>query len=103
MPTIRRLSPLLALPAAIVAAIACSDSDNLPDPTEENLVDTVLVGSLTDTPITTASGFAVGSLLPIRTDQSPDFDFAYDIQGEPGTGTSVILPRAALGIVSGSS
>ncbi len=99
MPTIRRLLPLLALSALA----ACGDNDNLPDPTDESFVDTVTVGSLTDTPITTASGFAVGVALAIRTDGSPDFDFAYDIQGEPATGTSVILPRAALGIVSGSS
>jgi hypothetical protein len=98
MPTIRRLLPLLALSAVA----ACGDNDNLPDPTDENGVDTVTVGSLTDTPITTASGFSV-SLGAIRTDLSPDFDFAYDIQGDPATGTKVILPRAALGIVSGSS
>jgi len=98
MPTIRRLLPLLALSAVA----ACGDNDNLPDPTDENVVDTVTVGSLTDTPITTASGFSV-SLGAIRTDLSPDFDFAYDIQGDPATGTKVILPRAALGIVSGSS
>jgi len=98
MPTIRRLLPLLALSALA----ACSDDDNLPDPTDENLVDTVSVGSLTDTPITTASGFSV-SLGPVRTDLSANFDFAYDIQGDPATGTSVILPRAALGIASGSS
>jgi hypothetical protein len=98
MPTIRRLLPLLALSALA----ACSDDDNLPDPTDESLVDTVSVGSLTDTPITTASGFSV-SLGPVRTDLSADFDFAYDIQGDPATGTSVLLPRAALGIASGSS
>jgi hypothetical protein len=98
MPTIRRLLPLIALSAAA----ACSDNDNLPDPTDQNLVDTVTVGSLTDTPITTGSGFAVGAVQAIRTDRSPDFDFAYDIQGDPATGTSVILPRAALGIVSSS-
>ena len=98
MPTIRRLLPLLALSALA----ACSDNDNLPDPTDENFVDTVTVGSLTDTPINTASGFSVG-VGAIRTDLSPDFDFAYDIQGDPATGTSVILPRAALGIESGIS
>src|SRR5688572_6309130 len=98
MPTIRRLLPLLALSAVA----ACSDSDNLPDPTEENLVDTVTVGSLTDTPIATASGFSViGGA--IRDDLDPGFDFAYDIQGAPVTGTSVFLPRAALGIESGTS
>jgi hypothetical protein len=99
MPTIRRLLPLLALSAAA----ACSDSDNLPDPTTDNFVDTVTVGSLTDTPITTGSGYAVGSLVPIRTDQDVRFEFAYDIQGEPGTGTHVLLPRAALGINSETS
>jgi len=98
MPTIRRLLPLLALSAAA----ACSDSNNLADPTEENFVDTVTVGSLTDTPITTASGFSVTGGA-IRTDLDPGFDFAYDIQGDPATGTSVFLPRAALGIESGSS
>jgi hypothetical protein len=99
MPTIRRLLPFLALSALA----ACSDNDNLPDPTEESVVDTVAVGSLTDTPITTGSGYAVGVVQAIRTDRSADFDFAYDIQGDPATGTSVILPRAALGIISGSS
>jgi hypothetical protein len=98
MPTIRRLLPLLALSAVA----ACSDNDNLPDPTDENFVDTVTVGSLTDTPITTASGFAV-VVGPVRTDLDPSFDFAYDIQGDPATGTSVLLPRAVLGIVSETS
>src|SRR5919106_5065889 len=98
MPTIRRLLPLLALSAAA----ACSDDDNLPDPTLENVVDTVTVGSLTDTPITTASGFAVGGGA-IRTDLDAGFDFAYDIQGPPETGLKVIIPRAALGISSGGT
>lgn len=99
MPKIRRLLPLLALSAAA----ACGDNDNLPDPTDENAVDTVTIGSLTDTPISTGSGFAVGALQSIRTDGTVDFDFAYDIQGDPATGISVILPRAVLGIVSGTS
>ncbi|CAN5777639.1 hypothetical protein BH24GEM1_BH24GEM1_21030 [soil metagenome] len=98
MPTIRRLLPLLALSAAA----ACSDNDNLPDPTQENFVDTVTVGSLTDTPITTASGYRVGSGA-VRTDRDPDFDFAYDIQGDPATGAPVILPLVVLGIDIGNS
>jgi hypothetical protein len=95
MPTIRSLITLLALSALA----ACSDDDNLPDPTESNFVDTVTVGSLTDTPITTASGFSV-TFGAVRTDLTADFDFAYDIQGSPDAGTSVVLPRAALGITS---
>ena len=98
MPRIRPLLPLLAL--AVLAA--CGDDDSLPDPTRENLVDTVTVGSLTDTPVTTPSGFSV-SAGAIRTDLDAGFDFAFDIQGTPETGTAVILPRAALGITSGGT
>jgi hypothetical protein len=98
MLTIRRLLPILALSGVV----ACGDDDNLPDPTEENFVDTVTVGSLTDTPITTPSGFSV-TLGAVRTDVTAEFDFAYDIQGAPESGTSVMLPRAALGITSNNA
>lgn len=95
MPRIRPLLQLLAL----AALAACGDEDSLPDPTTRNIVDTVTVGSLTDTPITTASGFSVSGGA-IRTDLDPGFDFAYDIEGPPETGRKVILPRAVLGIPS---
>ena len=98
MPRIRPLLQLLALSAVA----ACGDDDILADPQSPNVVDTVTVGSLTDTPITTASGFSVSSGA-IRTDVDPGFDFAYDIQGAPETGLKVILPRAALGITSGGT
>jgi hypothetical protein len=99
MPRIRPLLQLLALSAVA----ACGDDDSLPDPTEENFVDTVTVGSLTDTPVTTASGFSVNAADAIRTDVSDRFDFAYDIEGPPETGRKVILPRAALGLSSGGT
>ncbi|HEY9506432.1 MAG TPA: hypothetical protein VIQ27_10700 [Gemmatimonadales bacterium] len=95
MPRIYALSMLFAL----AALAGCGDEDSLPDPTTRNLVDTVTVGSLTDTPITTASGFSV-SAGAVRTDLDPGFDFAYDIEGPPETGRKVMLPRAALGITS---
>jgi hypothetical protein len=98
MPTNRGVLPLLALSLLV----ACGDDDNLPEPTERNIVDTVTIGSLTDTPITTASAFAVLSG-PIRTDLSDDFDFAFDIRGTPDTGSSVLLPRAVLGLTSGGT
>jgi hypothetical protein len=98
MPRIRVLLQLLALSALA----ACGDDDSLPDPTTENIVDTVTVGSLTDTPVTTASGFSV-SAGAVRTDLDADFDFAYDIQGPPESGLKVMLPRAALGITSGGT
>jgi hypothetical protein len=93
-----RIRPLLQL-YALAAFAACGDEDSLPDPTSRNIVDTVTVGSLTDTPITTASGFSV-SAGAIRTDLDPGFDFAYDIEGPPETGRKVMLPRAVLGITS---
>jgi len=57
------------------------------------------VGSLTDTPITTASGFSVSGGA-IRTDIDAGFDFAFDIEGPPETGRKVMIPRAVLGISS---
>jgi len=96
MPTNRGILALVAV--AVLAA--CSDSNSLPDPTEENVVDTIDIGSLTDTPLTTPSGFAVTSAIPIRTDGNPGFDFAYDIDPD---GQSVLIPRAALGITSGGT
>jgi hypothetical protein len=95
MSNLRRL--LLLLPSA--AVLACSDSNSLAAPSDENAVQENTIGSLTDTPITTASGYSVATG-PIRTDQSGEFDFAFDIEGAPGTGTPVLLPRAALGITS---
>jgi hypothetical protein len=92
MSNLRRL--LLLLPSA--AVLACSDSNSLPDPTDQNAVEENTIGSLTDTPITTASGFSITSG-PIRTDQTSEFDFAFDIEGAAATGQPVLLPRVALG------
>jgi hypothetical protein len=91
---------LLLLPWAVV--LGCSDNNSLADPTEENAVEENAVGSLTDTPITTASGFSI-STGPVRTDQTGEFDFAFDIEGDAATGQPVLLPRAALGIASSNS
>ncbi len=98
MHRIRRL--LLLLPLAILAA--CSDANNLPDPTETNVVDTVTIGSLEGTPISTPSGYNI-STGAVRTDQSVDFEFAYNIRQLPDdTYQRIFLPRAALGL-SGST
>jgi hypothetical protein len=97
-----RLRPfLLLLPWA--AVLACSDNNSLADPTEENAVEENTIGSLTDTPITTASGFSI-TTGPIRIDQtSGEFDFAFDIEGAAATGRPVLLPRVALGFPSSTS
>jgi len=89
----RFLSIIIPL-AALLAG--CGDSDSLPAPTVPNAVDTVTLGALVGTPITVPSGYAVNTGL-VRTDRSPDFDFAYNV--EVG-GRRVFLPRAVLGLSS---
>jgi hypothetical protein len=96
MHTLRRFSVFLPL----ALAVACSDANSLPEPTENNFVDTLTIGSLEGTPISTPSGYniAVG---PVRTDQSVDFEFAYNIrQLADDTYQRVLIPRAALGLSS---
>jgi hypothetical protein len=92
-----RLTPLLTL---LALAAGCSDANSLADPTSPNVVDTVTIGALVGTPISTPSAYSIGSSA-VRVDQTPDFEFAYNVQG-PDSQT-VFLPRAALGLVSGST
>jgi hypothetical protein len=86
---------LLAVLLVSLAAAACSDSNNLPDATLENVERTDTLWSLVGTPVSTPSGFSVEGSRRVRTDLSVDFDFAYNIQAD---GQHVLLPRAALGI-----
>jgi hypothetical protein len=94
MPTIRRFLHLVPL----AAAVACSD-DNLGTASNENQIETVTVFSLIGTPVTSPSGFSITEGAT-RTDQSSAFDFIYNSQFE---GQRVLVPRAALGITSGSA
>lgn len=89
------IAPLLLA----LAVIGCGDDDNLPDATEENVVDTVSLGSLVGTPITTPSGFSV-DVGAVRTDRTTEFDFAFNI--EP-SGRPVFLPPTALGLPPSNS
>jgi hypothetical protein len=96
MHTLRRLSGFLPL----AFAAACSDANSLSPATETNVVDTVTIGALEGTPISTPSGFNI-SVGAIRTDQSVDFEFAYNIrQLADDTYQRVLIPRAALGLSS---
>lgn len=98
----RALSVLLPL----AFAAACSDANSLSPPTATNVIDTVTIGALEGTPITTPSGFSLSlsSVGAIRTDQSVEFEFAYNIQQLPDdTYQRVFIPRAALGLSSSSA
>lgn len=97
MRTIRGLSVLLPL----ALAAGCSDSNDLGDATEANVVDTMTIGALEGTPISTPSGFRIStaSIGPVRTDQTVEFEFAYNIRRlEDGSYQRVLLPRAVLGV-----
>ncbi|HJR16934.1 MAG TPA: hypothetical protein VJ808_08795, partial [Gemmatimonadales bacterium] len=78
-----------------LAAAACSDSNDLPDATIENVVRIDSLWALVGTPVSTPSGYSVEGGRRVRTDLSVDFDFAYNITSD---GQHVFLPRAALGI-----
>jgi hypothetical protein len=91
-----RFTPLLIL---LALAAGCSDANSLADPTIENVVDTVTIGALVGTPITTPSGYSVVDAA-VRVDQK-DFEFAYNVQGADSQ--PVFLPRVALGLASSTS
>jgi hypothetical protein len=92
--------PLTPLPILLALAAGCSNANSLADPTIANVVDTVTIGALVGTPISTPSAYSVVSNA-VRVDQTPDFEFAYNVQGPDSQ--NVFLPRAALGLVSGST
>ena len=87
--------------AAILAAHACGDPNDLPDAQDENVVDTVTISALTGTPIRLPSAYSISDRAPIRTDLSAQFDFAFDMI--PPTNVAALLPRAALGFPSEGS
>lgn len=90
----------LAALVPLALAAACSDANSLSEPTITNVVDTVTLGSLEHTSIATPSGFNI-STGAVRTDQTVDFEFAYNAQRLPdGSFQPVLLPRAALGLAS---
>lgn len=81
--------------AALLAALACGDPNELPDAQNENVVDTVTISALTGTPIRLPSAYSISDRAPVRTDLSAQFDFAFDMI--PPANTAALLPRAALG------
>src|SRR5512145_617013 len=93
--------PRLLFPAAaggaLAVAIGCGDNITLPAASFENVVDTVVLAALSGTPIDQPSGFDVVVALPVRTDRTNAFDFAFDIDAG---GTPRIHPAGTLGLSS---
>ena len=92
---------LLAAVAGLVAA--CSNNDPLLIASVPNLVDTVTLGALRHTPLTTPSAYEMDIANAIRTDDplhGAAFDFLYDIDSVQGPAfypaeVAGILPHAA--------
>jgi hypothetical protein len=94
MPTVRTLA-ILAV-AAVLGA--CNSEQDLPTATVVSFVDSLELGAITATPITTPSAFSIPDRQAVRTDRSSAFDFAFDIVD----GNAQLQPLKYLGVVSNS-
>ena len=93
----RYLTPL-ALGLAVVAA-GCSVTDFRPTASIANQVDTVTLGALHGSALTTPSAFSVANNTTVRTDQSSNFDFAYDLVSTQHE----LIPVQLLGLLTKST
>jgi hypothetical protein len=98
----QRVIPLFCTLACAAVVAACSDSANLADPTDANIIDTTTVWALNGTALTDPSGFSIPDRIAVRTDQSAAFDFAFNIDN---SGRPVFLPIDLLGLgaISGTN
>jgi hypothetical protein len=86
------MRPIILLGLATVLVSACGET-LLPKPGTPNAVDTVSLYALSGTAVALPSAYAMDFRQPVRTDQSPGFDFAFDIDT---LGRAVLLPTGAL-------
>ena len=87
MPSRCRFAACLTAIAGLALLVACNSSLGLPNAQVPNSVDTVTLYALRGTPVGTPSAYALIGPAIVHTDQSPVFDFAFDIDSEP-----VLLP-----------
>jgi len=85
----------LLVPALIVVAASCSDSNSLGNPTFTNAERTDTLYALVGTPVQTPSAYSIQGSRRVRTDTTSAFDFAFNVQNDGG---HAFIPRAALGI-----
>jgi len=88
--------PLLLVGAALAA---CGDPNALPNARIDNIVDTVTIFALSNTPVTTPSGYSVNSGL-VRLDQNASFDFAFDLDAQD---RPLFMSLGALGLAQGNT
>lgn len=78
---------------AVGSATACSDATGLLPPAFANVVDTVTLAALRDTPVPIPSAYDIVFASRARTDLGQPFDFAFDID----SAGPVIVPAGLLG------
>ena len=98
--------PLL-LPALLVALAACGTDPQLPPAGRPVGAGVITLYALTGTSVLTPSAYSMTLELPVRTDETTDFDFAFDIGidsalgvGTTGDTVAVLLPRGAVGLTA---
>jgi hypothetical protein len=87
----------VAAAAAFLAAAACGEDVNLPDPVFANEVDTATLFALHNTPIGEPSAYDIVDAVRVRTDLTPAFDFAFEL--DP-SGNAFLTPATVLGVPS---
>jgi hypothetical protein len=92
-----KVTPFLL--AIAVAAAACS-GNQLPPAQISNVVDTVTLGALHGSDLRWPAAYSVAQGFAVRTDQSSNFDFIYDIDK---AGRHVLLPLEVIGLGSSGS
>jgi hypothetical protein len=90
----RFATPALA-GTVLVALGACSDPFGFPPPDSQNVVDTVALYAVDGTPLATPSAYLLARRQRVRTDQSANFDFAFNIDASSRV---VLLPTGAVGL-----
>src|SRR2546427_10776400 len=94
MPPRHRFAARALAGAVVLALAACSEPLGLPPPVLSNFVETVSLFALEGTPLTTPSAYKLSGRQLVRTDQSADFDFAFNIDA---SNPAVLLPTGAVG------
>jgi len=100
-----RTVTLWALAAAPLAA--CGDNPVLPPAQVPVTEQQITISALTGTDVRTPSAYNMLILIEVRTDETTEFDFAFDIGidsvlgvGTTGDTVAVLLPRGALGFAA---
>jgi len=99
MPPHHRFAARALAGAVLLALAACSEPLGLPPPVLSNVVDQISLFALEGTPLTTPSAYKLSGRQLVRTDQSADFDFAFNIDA---SNRPVLLPTGAVGLPQGS-